>query len=80
MLKEISRAQLVGIWCAAVLVIGACSVLAGVGITLSNGALLLVAGLVPPAVMLLVWRGAPPLTVAEVLYSVNEPSKPDGPG
>ncbi len=75
MLKDISRARLAGIWWAAVIVIGACGVVAGAGITLSNGALLLVAGLVPPAVMLLVWRGAPPVTVAELLHSVNRPAK-----
>jgi hypothetical protein len=37
--------------------------------------LLLVAGLLPPTIMLLVWRGAPPETVAELLHSVNRPSK-----
>jgi hypothetical protein len=34
-------------------------------------ALLLVACLVPPAIMLLVWRGAPPPTVAELLHAVD---------
>jgi hypothetical protein len=37
--------------------------------------LLLVAGLAPSAVLLLIWRGAPPATVAELLHSVNRPSK-----
>ena len=32
---------------------------------------LLAACVVPPAVMLTVWRGAPPLTVAEVLHAVE---------
>ena len=75
MLNNISRLRVVGAWCALVLVIAALSVVAGAGITLSNGELLLVACLAPPAVMLLVWRGAPPATVAELLHSVNRPSK-----
>jgi len=35
----------------------------------------LAACLVPPAVMLLVWRGAPPVTVAELLHDVSHPGK-----
>ena len=38
---------------------------------MSAGTLWLAACVVPPAVMLAVWRGAPPLTVAEVLYAVD---------
>ena len=44
-------------------------------ITVGYAVLLLVIGVAPPAVMLLVWRGAPPQTVAEVLYSVDTPPK-----
>jgi hypothetical protein len=54
-------------------VIGALGVVEGVGITTGNGVLFLVACVVPPAVMLLVWRGAPPATVAELLYTVDTP-------
>lgn len=75
MLKDISRARLAGMWVAAVIVMGACGVVSGIALTLDNGALWLVACSVPPAVMLLVWRGAPSLTVAELLYSVERPSK-----
>lgn len=74
MLKHISRVRLVGAWCAAMIVIGAMAVVAGVAITASNGELLLVVCVVPPAVMLLVWRGAPPATVAELLHTVDKPS------
>ena len=74
MLKDMSRARLAGAWCAAVIVIGACGVVAGAAITASNGELLVVACLGPPALMLLVWRGAPPVTVAELLCFVNRPS------
>ena len=75
MLKELSRARLAGAWCAALLVIGALSVVGGVSITVSSIELWLVTCLVPPSVMLLAWGGAPPRTVAEVLYAANRPSK-----
>ena len=75
MLKGLSRTRLVGAWLAAVIAIGAVSIVAGATISLSNVELLLVAGLLPPAVMLLVWRGDPPVTVAELLHTVNRPSK-----
>ena len=75
MLRDTSRARLVGALCVAVIAIGACGVIAGAGVTVGNGAVLLVTCLVPPAVMLLVWRGAPPATVAELLYAVDRSSK-----
>ena len=75
MLKDISRGRLAGMWAAAVIVTAAYSVVWGIPLTLDNGALWLVACFVPPAVMLLVWRGAPPITVAELLYSVNRSSE-----
>jgi hypothetical protein len=47
----------------------------GVPLTLGYAALLLIVCVVPPAIMLLVWGGTPPQTVAELLYSVDTPSK-----
>jgi len=70
-LKKISRTQWLGAWVAGVIVTMAGAVVAGASLTISTSELWLVAGIVPPAVMWLLWRGAPPLTVAEVLYSVN---------
>ena len=75
MLKRISHARLIGVWFAAVIVMMACSVAGGMALTINIGELWLAACLVPPAVMLLVWRGARPVTVAELLYSVNRQSK-----
>jgi hypothetical protein len=75
MFNNLSRAKVAGMWCAAVLVLAAFGVVAGVPLTLGNGALLLVVGLTPPAVMLAVWRGAPPQTVAELLHSADESPK-----
>ena len=73
MLKEISRTRtrLVGFWFAAVAVIIAWVVATGVNIAISTAALLLTLCLVPPAIMLLVFRGAPPPTVAELMYAVD---------
>ena len=61
MLKEISRTRLVGFWFAVVAVIIAWVVATGVNIAIGTAALLTMC-LVPPAIMLLVWRGAPPPT------------------
>ena len=75
MLKEISRARLVGFWFAAVAVIIASLVAMGVNVSVSTTAFLLVLSLVPPAVMLLVWHRDSPPTVAEILYSANTPKE-----
>jgi hypothetical protein len=75
MLKDISRARLAGAWCATVIVVGACGVVAGAPITVSNGNLLLFTCLVPAAVMLLLWGAARPIAVPQLLTSVNRPSK-----
>ena len=71
MLKEISRARLVGFWFAAVAVIIASLVAMGVNVGVSTAALLLTLSLVPPAIILALWRGAPPPTVADILYAAN---------
>ena len=75
MLNNISRLRLIGAWCALVLVIAAAAVVLGLPMTLATIAWLIAIGLIPPVVMLFVWRGAPPPTVAELLHSVNGPSK-----
>jgi hypothetical protein len=71
MFNNISRARLVGAWLAAVAVLAAGAVVMNLNVTLGGGMLLLASCLVPPAILLLVWRGAPPFTVAELLHSVD---------
>jgi hypothetical protein len=71
MFNSFSRARLVGIWLAAVAVLMVCGSIMGLSVTPGSGVLLLATCLVPPAVLLLVWRGAPPFTVAELLHSVD---------
>jgi hypothetical protein len=53
--------------------VGAGIVWAGGALTVGNGELWLIACAVPSMVILLVWRGAPPLTVAELLREVGVP-------
>jgi hypothetical protein len=78
MLKHMSRTRLALAWCVAVVVFGVIAVVnGGTAMTLANGGLLLMVGLIPPAIMLLVWRGPPPLTIAEVLHDAGKPSKED---
>ena len=74
MWKHASRARWIGAWCAAVVVIGACGVVAGVTISIRNGVFLLMTALAPAAVMMLVWRGPPTITVAKLLHLVYGPS------
>ena len=71
MLKNISRARAVGLWLAAVAVLTAAFAAFDPNAAIGFAPLLLTLALGPPAVMLLVWRGAPPPTVAELLHSVN---------
>ena len=79
MLKQVSRARLTGAWCAAMAVMAACGVVAGAPLTIGTLELLAAAILVPPAVMMLVWRGAPVQTVAELLYAVEAAPGTDRP-
>jgi hypothetical protein len=71
MWNNISRARLVAAWFVAVAVLAACGVVMGLDVTLSSAALLVAMSLIPPAVLLAVWRGAPPFTIAELLHSVD---------
>jgi hypothetical protein len=74
MFRNTSRGRLIGAWCATLAVFGAGAVAVGPAFSVANGALMLLAGLMPLAVVLLVWRGAPPVTVAELLHAVDGPS------
>ena len=71
MLKDITRNRLLGFWFAAVAVIIATVVVMGVHVGVATTALLLTLSLVPPGVILALWRGAPPPTIGEILYTAN---------
>jgi hypothetical protein len=71
MLRNIAtRNRLVGCWFAAVAVIVGSMVAMGVNVNVSTSAILLTLSLVPPVIVLALWRSAPP-TVGEVLYTAN---------
>lgn len=71
MLKDITRNRLVGGWFATVAVIIASVIAMGVNVGVSTTALLLTLSVVPPGIILALWRGAPPPTVGEILYAAN---------
>lgn len=65
------RNTVAGVWCALFVAVAVAAVLSGVSITIPRSVLWLVACVVPPTVLLMVWRGGPPPTVAEILYAVE---------
>ena len=71
MLTDITRSQLVGYWFAAVAVIIASVIAMGVDVGVSTSALLLSLSLVPPGIVMALWRERPALTVAEILHTAN---------
>jgi hypothetical protein len=73
MLKHITRNRLVGFWFAAVSVIIAVVAAVGVNVALSTTALLLTLSLLPPGIMLVLWRGAALPTAREILYAADTP-------
>jgi len=71
MLKDLTRTRLVCAWFAAVAIVIATIIALGVNVGVSTAALLLTLSLVPPGIILALWRGAPPPTVGEILYAAN---------
>jgi hypothetical protein len=72
MFNTITRTQLVGYWFAAVAVVIAAAIVMGVNPAVSTTAVLLALSAVPPGIIVALWRGGPPQTVAEVLYATNK--------
>jgi hypothetical protein len=71
MFGSITRGTVIVAWLAALVAVAVAGVLSGVAITMDTGTLWLLACLVPPAIILMVWRGAPAPTVAEILHAVE---------
>ena len=61
MLNSLSRPRLVGIWTMSVMTIGAWSIVSGAALTSLNGELLFAACILPPLIMLTVWRRSAPV-------------------
>ncbi len=74
MFRSMNRQTLVGAWVALLVAAAAVAWLSGMPITANTSALWFAVCLLPPAVMLVVWRGAPEPTVAEILYAVDRRS------
>ena len=75
MAGRITRGAAIVVWFAVVGAIAVASAVLNVAVSAGTVLLLLAACLVPPAIMLLVWRGAPPVTIAELLHDVDAPRK-----
>jgi hypothetical protein len=71
MFKVINVRMVIAAWVAVLIAVAATAAVSGVPITVGISALWFAACVVPPAVMLMVWRGAPPPTMAEILYAVD---------
>jgi hypothetical protein len=71
MLKAMTRARLIQLWFAAVVVAIAIGVVLGASVSASTGAMLLALTFVPPAIVLLMWPGVQPPTASEVLHGVD---------
>jgi hypothetical protein len=75
MVKDISRKRIVTAWVATVLVLFAVSIVAGAAITVGTAQLWLAACLVPPGILLLLWHGKEPMTIAHPIYEVDREAK-----
>ena len=71
MSRSINRRTAIAVWFAVLVAAAGAGALSGVSITIGTIALWFIACVVPPAVMLMVWRGAPPPTVAAILHAVD---------
>ena len=71
MWTRMTRGTALGLWIAVCAAIAGVGILLGADVTVSSAALWFVGCAVPPAVVLMVWRGAPPATIAEVLHAVD---------
>jgi len=71
MLNSLTRARAIGIWFTAVISVTIAAGLLGAPLTGSTAVFLGLTCLVPPAITLMVWRGAPPPTVAETINSID---------
>jgi hypothetical protein len=71
MFRSTNKRTIAVAWVAILAAGGGAAALSGVPMANGVGALWFALCVVPPAVMLLVWRGAPPPTISEILYTVD---------
>jgi hypothetical protein len=68
MLKDITRSNVLQIWFAAIVLLVLAGAALGINLTIGTRALLLILSVVPPGVLLVLWRGVQPPTASDVLY------------
>ena len=71
MLKNLSRERVIVAWFVVVVMAFAGALMVGATATPSTWILFVCLGLAPPALSLVIWRGAPPPTVAEILHTAS---------
>ena len=71
MFSSTNRRIIVSVWLATVAALAGIGALSGVALTFGTSLLWIAAGVVPPGIMLMVWQGAPPPTVAEILHTAE---------
>lgn len=71
MLNSLTRTRVIQLWFVAVAVAIATVVAFGAAVTASTAVLLVAGSFVPPAILLIMWRDAPPPTAAEVIHAAD---------
>jgi hypothetical protein len=71
MLRNMNRSRLIQVWLAAIALIFVASIAFGATVTISTGMMLLTLGLVPLAIVLVLWPGVEPRSASEVLHDTN---------
>jgi hypothetical protein len=69
-MQNMTRSRAIQVWFAAMLLVVVAGIAYGAALTIGTGALLLALCVVPPAIVVMVWRD-PPNTVAEVLHDAE---------
>jgi hypothetical protein len=71
MLRNMTRSKVIQVWFAIVALVIAAAIALGASVTVGTGVMLLALCLVPPAIVLVLWPGVQPPTVAEMLRDVE---------
>jgi hypothetical protein len=67
-----TRSRVIQIWFAAVAMIVVAGIAFGAQVTVGTGAMLLALCLVPPVLVVMLWPGVQPPTIAEVLHDAEQ--------
>jgi hypothetical protein len=68
MLQRLTRGKLIAVWFIVVAAVWALVVLLGVSVSTSTAMLLIVGSIVPPVVLMALWRGEAQPTMAELMH------------